>query len=126
MDSTYDRARTGIDQQAAFQAYGSGGWGISTGHAGQLLVSAGQNIDRLRGESSFAALCDASPIPASSGKTTRHRLSYGSDRDASRALHPIADLERRGRPIPAEEYVMRNPSASPPARAAVPPSDANR
>src|SRR6266540_7040175 len=64
--------------------------GISTGHAGQLLVSAGQNIERLRGEGSFAALRGASPIPASSGKTTRHRLNYGGDRDANRALHLIA------------------------------------
>ena len=64
--------------------------GISTGHAGQLLVSAGQNIERLRGESSFAALCGAGPIPASSGKTSRHRLNYGGDRDANRALHLIA------------------------------------
>jgi transposase len=45
--------------------------GISTGHAGQLLVTAGQNIERLRGEAAFAALCGASPIPTSSGKTTR-------------------------------------------------------
>jgi transposase len=45
--------------------------GISIGHAGQLLVTAGQNIERLRGESSFAMLCGASPIPASSGKTTK-------------------------------------------------------
>ena len=64
--------------------------GISTGHAGQLLVTAGQNIERLRGEAAFAALCGASPIPASSGKTTRHRLNYGGDRDANRALHLIA------------------------------------
>jgi transposase len=64
--------------------------GISTGHAGQLLVTAGQNIDRLRGEAAFAALCGAAPIPASSGKTTRHRLNYGGDRDANRALHMIA------------------------------------
>ena len=64
--------------------------GISTGHAGQLLVTAGQNIDRLRGEGSYAALCGASPIPASSGKTTRHRLNYGGDRQANRALHLIA------------------------------------
>jgi transposase len=64
--------------------------GISTGHAGQLLVTAGQNIERLRGESSFAMLCGASPIPASSGKTTRHRLNYGGDRQANRALHLIA------------------------------------
>jgi transposase len=40
--------------------------GISTGHAGQLLVTAGQNIDRLHGDAAFAALCGASPIPASS------------------------------------------------------------
>ncbi len=64
--------------------------GISTAHAGQLLVSAGQNIERLRGEASFAALCGASPIPASSGKTSRHRLNYGGDRAANRALHLIA------------------------------------
>ena len=64
--------------------------GISTGHAGQLLVTAGQNIERLRGEGAFAALCGASPIPASSGKTTRHRLNYGGDRQANRALHLIA------------------------------------
>ncbi len=64
--------------------------GISTGHAGQLLVTAGQNIERLRSESSFSMLCGASPIPASSGKTTRHRLNYGGDRQANRALHHIA------------------------------------
>src|SRR5215218_8203289 len=64
--------------------------GISTGHAGQLLVTAGQNIERLRGEAAFASLCGASPVPASSGRTTRHRLNYGGDRDANRALHMIA------------------------------------
>ena len=42
--------------------------GVSTGHAGQLLTTAGENIERLISESSFAALCGASPIPASSGK----------------------------------------------------------
>ena len=64
--------------------------GISTGHAGQLLVTAGQNIDRLRGDGAFAALCGASPIPASSGRTTRHRLNYGGDHDANRTLHMTA------------------------------------
>jgi len=63
---------------------------VSTGHAGQLLVTAGQNINRLRSEGAFAALCGASPIPASSGRTNRHRLNYGGDRDANRALHMIA------------------------------------
>jgi transposase len=64
--------------------------GISTGHAGQMLITAGQNIDRFHSEASFAAICGASPIPASSGKTTRHRLNPGGDRQANRALHLIA------------------------------------
>jgi transposase len=64
--------------------------GISTGHAGQLLVTAGQNIDRLTSEGAFAALCGASPIPVASGKQSRYRLNPGGDRQANRALHLIA------------------------------------
>jgi transposase len=64
--------------------------GISTGHAGQMLVSAGQNIDRLHSEGAFAALCGASPIPIASGKRGRYRLNPGGDRQANRALHLIA------------------------------------
>jgi transposase len=63
---------------------------VSTGHAGTLLVCAGQNIERLRHEASFAALCGASPIPVATGRSDRHRLSYGGNRDANRALHMIA------------------------------------
>jgi transposase len=69
--------------------------GISTGHAGQLLVTAGQNIERFNGESSFAAICGASPLPASSGKTNRHRLNPGGDRQANRALHLIVVVRLR-------------------------------
>ena len=64
--------------------------GISTGHAGQLLITAGQNIDRLHGEGAFAALCGASPTPVASGKRGRYRLNLGGDRQANRALHMIA------------------------------------
>jgi transposase len=64
--------------------------GVSTGHASQLLVSAGQNIERLRSEAAFAKLCAAAPKPASSGRTTRHRLDTGGDRQANRTLHLIA------------------------------------
>lgn len=64
--------------------------GIGTITAAQLLVTAGDNPDRLRSEASFAALAGASPIPASSGKTTRHRLNRGGDRQANAALHRIA------------------------------------
>jgi transposase len=59
-------------------------------HAATLLVTAGQNIDRLRHEAAFAKLCAASPVPVSSGRTDRHRLNYGGDRDANHALHMIA------------------------------------
>ena len=64
--------------------------GIGPTHAGQLLVSAGQNIERLRSEASFAALCGVSPIPVASGKTNRFRLNRGGDRQANHALHMIA------------------------------------
>jgi transposase len=49
--------------------------GVSTDHAGQLLVTAGDNPDRLRSDAAFAHLCAAAPIPASSGRTQRHRLT---------------------------------------------------
>jgi transposase len=45
---------------------------------------------RLRAEAAFAALCGTAPIPASSGKTNRHRLNRGGDRQANAALHQIA------------------------------------
>lgn len=54
-----------------------------------LLVAAGDNPERLRSESAFAALCGVSPLPASSGKTQRHRLNRGGNRQANRALWTI-------------------------------------
>ena len=48
--------------------------GIGIEIAGQLLVTAGDNPDRLRSEASFAMLCGVAPLPASSGMTRRHRL----------------------------------------------------
>ncbi len=64
--------------------------GLGPTTAAQLLITAGGNPDRLRSEASFAALCGTAPVPASSGKTTRHRLSRGGDRAANHALHTIA------------------------------------
>uniref|UniRef100_UPI001C407319 IS110 family transposase n=1 Tax=Leucobacter soli TaxID=2812850 RepID=UPI001C407319 len=60
--------------------------GVGPVTAAQLLITAGDNPDRLRSEAAFAALCGASPIPASSGKTNRHRLNRGGDRQANSAL----------------------------------------
>jgi transposase len=63
--------------------------GVGTDVAGQLLVTAGDNPQRLRSESSFAHLCGVAPLPASSGKTVRHRLNRGGDRQANQALWRI-------------------------------------
>jgi hypothetical protein len=64
----------------------------SIGHRGaaQLLLTARDNPQRLRSEAAFAALCGVSPVPASSGKTARHRLNRGGDRVANSALHILA------------------------------------
>ncbi|MEO7268133.1 MAG: IS110 family transposase, partial [Knoellia sp.] len=55
-------------------------YGVGPDTASQLLVTAGDNPDRLRSERSFAALCGVSPVKASSGRTDRHRLNRGGDR----------------------------------------------
>jgi transposase len=64
-------------------------FGIGQDSAGALLVAAGDNPDRLRSEAAFSMLCGSSPIEASSGKTTRHRLNRGGDRQANAALYRI-------------------------------------
>ncbi len=55
-----------------------------------LLIAAGSNGERLRNESSFAAMCGVSPIQASSGQTNRHRLNRSGNRQANNALWRIA------------------------------------
>lgn len=72
--------------------------GLGPTTAAQLLITAGGNPDRLRSEASFAALCGTAPVPASSGKTTRHRLSRGGDRAANNALHTIALVRMSSHP----------------------------
>jgi transposase len=57
--------------------------------AGQLLVTAGDNPERLRSEAALAHLAGISPLPASSGRTDRHRLNRGGDRAANSAIHRI-------------------------------------
>lgn len=61
--------------------------GVQT--AAQLLITAGENMDRMRSEAAFAKLCGVAPLPASSGKTNRHRLNRGGDRHANSALYMI-------------------------------------
>jgi transposase len=80
--------------------------GVGVDTAGQLLVTAGDNPQRLRGEAAFAHLCGAAPIPASSGRTDRHRLNRGGDRHANNALWRIALVRMRCHP-PTRAYVQR-------------------
>jgi transposase len=80
--------------------------GVGTDTAATLLVTAGDNPDRLRSEAAFACLCGVAPLPASSGKTTRHRLNRGGDRQANRALHPLA-VRRMGWDPATRAYVRR-------------------
>ncbi len=80
------------------------GVGIHTGAL--LLVTAGDNPQRLRSEASWAHLCGVSPIQASSGKVTRHRLNRGGDRQANHALWRIA-LTRMSSDERTRVYVER-------------------
>ena len=54
-----------------------GVFGVGPDTAATLLIAAGGNPRRLRSEAAFASLCGVNPIPASSGKTNRHRLNRG-------------------------------------------------
>ena len=69
--------------------------GIGADTAAALLVATGDNPERMTTESSFAALCGASPVQASSGRTIRHRLNRGGDRQANNALWRIATTRMR-------------------------------
>ncbi|HEY2791593.1 MAG TPA: IS110 family transposase, partial [Micromonosporaceae bacterium] len=80
--------------------------GVGPETAGQLLATAGDNPERLRSEATLAHLCGAAPIPASSGRTDRHRLHRGGDRAANNALYIIA-LSRMRHDPRTREYVQR-------------------
>ncbi len=72
--------------------------GVGIEVAGQLLVTAGDNPDRLRSEAGFAKLCGAAPLPASTRLTQRHRLNRGGGRQANSALHMTAVCRLRSCP----------------------------
>ncbi len=80
--------------------------GIGYESATQLLITAGDNPDRLTSEGSFAMLCGVAPLPASSGMPNRHRLNRGGDRAANSALHMIAISRWRMDPT-TQAYVAR-------------------
>jgi len=81
-------------------------YGVGTDTAAGLLVAAGDNPERLHSERSWAHLCGVTPIPASSGKTTRYRLNRGGDRQANAALYRIV-LTRMSSDERTRAYVTR-------------------
>src|SRR5262245_54349523 len=81
-------------------------FGVGQDSAGALLVTAGDNPGRLRSDAAFSMLCGASPIEASSGKTTRHRLNRGGDRQANAALYRIV-LVRLRHDQQTKDYMAR-------------------
>ena len=113
-------------------------FGVGIELAGQFLVTAGDNPQRIRNEAAFAKLCGVAPQPASSGRTTgRHRLSRSGDRTGQqRALHrhhrphasprthprlrPTTDQRRpqqtRDHPLPQALHRPRNLRQSPTPR----------
>ena len=87
---TQIRARCAAANPALLAAHG-----VGPNTAAALLIAAGDNPQRLASDASFAALCGASPIAASSGQTVRHRLNRGGDRHANQALWRIAKVRLR-------------------------------
>jgi transposase len=83
------------------------GFGIHT--TAQLLVTMGDNPERISTEPRFAKLCGVAPLEASSGKHERHRLNRGGDRDANSALY-IVTLTRMHHDERTRDYVQRRTS----------------
>ena len=81
-------------------------YGIGPHTAALLLIAAGDHPGRLRSEAAWAHLCATAPIPASSGKVTRHRLNPGGGRQASHALWRIV-FTRMGSDAATRAYVER-------------------
>jgi transposase len=83
-------------------------YGVGPQSAATLLVAAGDQPQRLHSEAAWAHLCGVAPIPASSGKTSRHRLNPGGDRHANSALWRIVFTRLRSHPPTLAYYQRRS------------------
>ncbi len=81
-------------------------FGIGPDTAAEMLIVAGDDADRVRSEPAWAKLCGVCPIPASSGKTSRHRLNRGGHRQANSALYRTVIVRLRFHQ-PTIDYVAR-------------------
>ncbi|AVL99091.1 IS110 family transposase [Gordonia iterans] len=81
--------------------------GVGYDTAAQMLITAGDNTNRIKSEAAFAKMCGACPIPAGSGKTNnRHRLYRGGNRQANAALYRVVIVRMRWHQ-PTIDYVAR-------------------
>jgi transposase len=71
-----------------------------------IALTAWSHHGRFRSEAAFAALAGVSPVPASSGRTVRHRLNRGGDRTLNAAIHTIAKSRQRCHQ-PTKDYITR-------------------
>ncbi len=81
-------------------------YGVGPDTAAMLLIAAGDHPERLRSEAAWAHMCAVAPIPASSGKTRRHRLNRGGNREANHALWRIVITRMSAHPA-TRAYVQR-------------------
>ena len=81
-------------------------YGVGPDTAALLLIAAGDHPERLRSEAAWAHMCAVAPIPASSGKTRRHRLNRGGNREANHALWRIVTTRMSAHPA-TRAYVER-------------------
>lgn len=89
--------------------------GVGPDTAAQLLITAGDNPDRIATDAAFAHLCGTAPIPASSGRSDRHRLNRGGDRHANAALYRIVIVRMRHCPR-TRTYLARRTAEGLPKR----------
>ncbi|MFE9695136.1 transposase [Micromonospora sp. NPDC005806] len=101
---THEKLLAELTSQLAPQLIDAFGVGADT--AAEMLIVAGDNIDRVHSEPAWARLCGVAPIPASSGMTNRHRLNRGGHRQANAALYR-AVIVRMQHHEPTRAYVAR-------------------
>ena len=113
-----DRAQRG--DAPARRAHRAGAAGDATASATtsppSCSIAAGDNPERLTSEAAFAHLCGVAPLEASSGKTRRHRLNRGGNRQANNALYCVVITRMRRTSRPRTTSPAAAPKASRPAR----------
>jgi transposase len=74
-----------------------------------ILIGQTAGAQRFTSDAHFARMAGVAPIPVSSGRTDRHRLDRGGNRQLNRALHIIAIT--RGRIDPATRVYLKRKEA---------------